>query len=165
MNLSSPARWLAFCDGSAAPNPGRMAYGVLIVSPDGTRHTLSASSESATGCNNEAELMALDAALHELHRLGAQHVVLHSDNSVVVEQLQGQSQEQTQPGSPFVRLAPQFAQTRVLMQAFAHVGVLWIPRHRNGEADALARAAAGLPPKAVLAPGVRRGTKARRKTG
>lgn len=161
MNPLPHARWLAFCDGSAAPNPGRMAYGVLIVSPDGVRHTLAAAAGSAVGCNNEAELMAIGAALRELHRLGAQDVLLHSDNSVVVAQLQ--SPERAVPA--IARLATQFEDTRVLMQAIAQVRLQWIPRHRNADADALAREAAGLPPKAVQPPGVRRRAKARRKTG
>jgi ribonuclease HI len=165
MNSSTPATWLAFCDGSAAPNPGRMAYGVLIVAPDGVRHTVSESAGSAVGCNNEAELMAIDAALQALRRLGAQDVLMHSDNSVVVAQLQLHLRSQGEAAPAIVRLEERFEATRGLLQCFARARVRWIPRHRNAEADALAREAAGLPPKAVLAPGLRRRSKARRKNG
>ena len=47
-------------DGSALPNPGPMSLGVLLQLPDGSRHTLSQDLHRS-GCNNEAELLALMA--------------------------------------------------------------------------------------------------------
>src|SRR5256885_2740498 len=54
--------WTAYIDASAVPNPGRMAMGAVITAPDGRRHLLSEPCHER-GCNNEAELRALMAAL------------------------------------------------------------------------------------------------------
>ncbi|MEP6721305.1 MAG: ribonuclease HI family protein [Variovorax sp.] len=135
--------WLIHCDGSAMPNPGRMGLGAVIVAPDGTQYTLSQAA-SERGCNNEAELRALMAALREARSLGATAVRVCSDNSILVEQLGDAAPK------PVARLAPLFDAARVLLRSFDAVALTWIPRHRNGEADALARAALGFPPKRVV---------------
>ena len=132
--------WTIHCDGSAVPNPGRMGLGAVLTAPDGTRHSLSTQAEGR-GCNNEAELRALMAALQEARRHGATALVIHCDNSVVVGQLAGTALE------PFVRLAALFDEVRSELRTFASVRLVWVPRHRNREADALARAAVGLRPK------------------
>ncbi|MET3182129.1 ribonuclease HI family protein [Variovorax sp. NFACC27] len=138
----SPA-WTVYCDGSAMPNPGRMGIGAVITAPDGSRHTLSQATHT-TGCNNEAELLALTLALHDLRERGAKAVRAYSDNSILVEQLGAAG---GQAVAPIVRLAGLFDEARALLGSFDDVRVHWIPRHRNGEADALARAALGFPPK------------------
>ncbi|MBI2728152.1 MAG: ribonuclease HI family protein [Polaromonas sp.] len=138
--------WLLHCDGSAFPNPGNMGLGAILIGPDGTRHTLS---ETATGkgCNNEAEARAMMAALHEAKRLGADCVRIHSDSRVVVDQLTGDG------GQPIERLDALFTEMRAQLAAFSGSTVKWIPQHRNSEADALARNAAGLPPRPIAKPG------------
>lgn len=129
--------WTVHCDGSAVPNPGRMGLGVVMVDPQGRRHAWSQASHD-TGCNNEAELRAVMAALRMLKERQAKRILLHSDNSVLVEQL-------TVPGcKPVVRLSALFDEARGLLSGFDQAGVRWIPRHRNGEADVLARASLGL---------------------
>ncbi|ADU38583.1 ribonuclease HI family protein [Variovorax paradoxus] len=132
--------WTVHCDGSAMPNPGRMGIGAVITQPDGTRHTLSQATH-AIGCNNEAELRALTLALRELRARGASAVVAYSDNSILVEQLG------TADARPIARLAPLYDDARALLGEFEEARVQWIPRHRNAEADALARAALGMGPK------------------
>jgi ribonuclease HI len=139
------APWVIYCDGSAAPNPGRMGIGVVLTEPDGTRHMLSRALH-ANGCNNEAELLALMAALQELKVRGAKSLLAYSDNSILVEQL-GRTK-----AKPVLRLAPLFDEARMLLNSFEQVCLKWLPRHRNGEADALARAALGLPPKLAVNP-------------
>lgn len=142
-----PAVWSVYCDGSAVPNPGRMGLGAVLVAPDGvTRHTISQAT-TATGCNNEAELRSLMLALAALRTHGARGLQIHSDSSVLVEQLAND-----RPAAPIARLAPLFDEARRLLQGFAPVELRWIPRHRNGEADALARQALGLAPKAAPKP-------------
>jgi ribonuclease HI len=126
-----------------------MGLGAVLTAPDGTRHSLSIPAESR-GCNNEAELRALMAALQEARRHGAAALVIHCDNSVVVEQLAGTAL------APFLRLAALFDEVRAELQSFASTRLVWIPRHRNREADALARAAVGLLPKKPAAPARRR---------
>ncbi|MDP9901532.1 ribonuclease HI family protein [Variovorax ginsengisoli] len=129
--------WSVHSDGSAMPNPGRMGLGAVLVAPDGTRHTLSEAAHG-TGCNNEAEVRALMAALQALKARGVQAVRVCCDSSVVVTQLGAAS------APPIARLAALFDEARGLLAGFERACVLWIPQHRNQEADALARAALGL---------------------
>lgn len=132
--------WRIHCDGSAVPNPGRMGLGAVLTAADGTRHTLSIAPPQR-GCNNEAELRALMAALHEARARGATALRIHTDNSILVAQLGSQATP------PIARLAALFDEARALLAGFASVSLEWIPRHRNAEADALARAALGMAPK------------------
>ncbi len=46
-------RWHGWFDGAADPNPGRRSIGVVLVSPDGQRHTIAQA--VGQGTNNEAE--------------------------------------------------------------------------------------------------------------
>ncbi|MES2362444.1 MAG: ribonuclease HI family protein [Pseudomonadota bacterium] len=135
--------WLVYCDGSAMPNPGRIGLGAVLTEPDGTRHTLSQTTHE-NGCNNEAELRALLMTLRELKLRGASALLIHCDNSVVVEQVGSDT------AKPIARLASLFDETRALLNSFDQASLVWIPRHRNSEADALARAALGIVEKRVV---------------
>jgi ribonuclease HI len=131
-----------------------MGLGAVLVGPDGaTQHHISEAT-TFTGCNNEAELRALLRALQWLEQhvavAAATTVQVVSDSSVLVEQL-GALQV-----APIERLAPLFDEARSVLRQFAHVDLQWVPRHRNGAADALARAALGLAPKAATPPGRRK---------
>ncbi len=137
---ATPAPWVIHCDGSAVPNPGRMGLGAVLVAPDGARHTLSQAPDGR-GCNNEAELKALMAALHAARGHGATAVRVFTDNSVLVEQLGAVRVP------PVARLADLFDEARGLLASFDGCSVAWIPGHRNAEADALARAALGIAPR------------------
>ncbi|MDH1703320.1 ribonuclease HI family protein [Comamonas terrigena] len=136
--------WTVHIDGSALPNPGRMALGAVLVSPAGVCHTVSQDTHR-TGCNNEAEVLALLAALEVLRTQQAQHARVYSDSSILVEQL-----TLAKP-KPVVRLTPLYDQARAAVRRFSGVTLHWVPRHRNQQADALARAALQLP-GAVPAP-------------
>ncbi|MBA3593856.1 MAG: ribonuclease HI family protein [Pseudomonadota bacterium] len=135
--------WTIHCDGSAVPNPGRMGLGAVLMAPDGVRHVLSLAAD-ARGCNNEAEARALMLALREAQARGARELEIFSDSSLLVAQL----------GSggvpPVLRLAALYEEVAALLATFAHTSLRWIPRHRNGEADVLARSALGLAPKAAV---------------
>ncbi|MFY3382945.1 reverse transcriptase-like protein [Paracidovorax sp. MALMAid1276] len=148
----APAPWVIHCDGSAVPNPGRMGLGAVLTGPDGVvRHQISQATHF-TGCNNEAELRALLAALQWLTAAPPEaeatpaRLRVVSDSSLLVQQLG------PQPGAPIVRLAPLVDAVRSALQPFAGVELVWVPRHRNTQADALARAALGLAPKASARP-------------
>lgn len=117
-----------------------MGLGAVLTAPDGTRHPLSITADGR-GCNNEAELRALMMSLQYARQRGATGLLIHCDNSVVVEQLSGTAVE------PFLRLASLFGEVRGMLRSFPVARLVWIPRHRNREADALARAAVGLMPK------------------
>ncbi len=137
--------WVIHCDGSALPNPGRMGLGAVITAPDGTRHTLSLATHT-TGCNNEAELRALMAALRDVQARGASTLLIHSDSSILVEQL-GQAH-----AKGIARLSAVIDEARTLLQSFDQAQLKWIPQHRNGDADALARDALGLAPRPAAKP-------------
>ncbi|WP_279214516.1 ribonuclease HI family protein [Delftia acidovorans] len=128
--------WTAYIDASAVPNPGRMAMGAVITAPDGRRHLLSEPCHER-GCNNEAELRALMAALQALQVLQARRLTIFTDSSILVEQLT----PSLRPIKPIARLADLFDEARTMLTGFEHVQLRWIPRHRNTEADALAREA------------------------
>lgn len=130
--------WQIFSDGSALPNPGRMAVGVLIIAPDGSETRLS-QLLPGHGCNNEAELRALILALQCARERGAQRLAVHSDSRVVVDELNDLA------ARPLLRLSEHFSTARQLIHAFTACRVHWMPAHRNRVADALARAAHGLP--------------------
>jgi len=136
----NPSDWIVQCDGSAVPNPGRMGLGAIVTGPDGQRHTLSKACDER-GCNNEAELRALMAALRIARKEGARTLTIYSDSSILVEQL-GTTEVKT-----IARLTSLFDEARVLIGSFERVKLQWLPRHRNSDADALARAALGLLPK------------------
>ena len=65
--------------------------------------------------------------------LQARQVLLHTDSSILAEQL-----SQARP-RPIARLHPIYEQARALLPLFEVVRVQWIPRHKNTVADALAR--------------------------
>ena len=136
--------WVIYCDGSAIPNPGRMGMGAVLTEPDGTRHTLSQAT-TIKGCNNEAELRALMAALLKAQAHGASALLVYCDSSVLVERL-GDAHVKPDP-KPIARLASLFIEARALLESFEQARLQWIPRHRNAQADALARAALGKQPK------------------
>ena len=123
-----------------------------MLAPDGSRHVLSASPQG-TGCNNEAELRAVTLALEDIRTRGAAVVRVCSDNSIVVAQL---SAREAGAAAPIARLAAMFDEARALASSFAHVEMVWVPRSRNAEADALARGALGVGPKQRKAKHLRR---------
>jgi len=132
--------WLAWCDGTACPNPGHIGLGALLLSPDGSAHHLS-QRHPGQGCNNEAEARALLATLEFALTLGARQLHVRCDSDVVVRLVRDAHSTEA------ARLAPLFAQLRTRIANFEHVEVSWLPQHRNLEADQLARAALGLPPR------------------
>lgn len=132
-----PYFWILHIDGSAKPNPGRMAIGAVLTGPDGTQLQLGCPLPG-TGCNNEAELRALQAGLELALAQGATNVRIYTDSHWLLEQLApplGLPTRSTQ------RLAQWLARVRDLLPLFAELQWRWIPRHHNAEADALARQA------------------------
>lgn len=132
----SEAPWLAWYDGSALPNPGRIGLGAIVQAPDGRR--LEHSALAGSGCNNEAELHALCAALTLAHAVGARRLVATGDSDFVVQHLQGAARTKIE------RLNFLITQAAALIAHFDAVDLRWVPRHRNQEANLLARQALGL---------------------
>lgn len=138
--MSDVSLWQLACDGSAVPNPGRQGLAAVLRSPDGARH-VRAMAWPSSGCNNEAELRALMLGLTMAQAHGARQLRIQTDSSVLVDQLADGRAPTIQ------RLLPLLSEALDALAGFDHVQWLWVPRHRNAEADALARGVHGLGPK------------------
>lgn len=151
--MSSPtqdsAAWQIWFDGSAYPNPGRLGLGAVLRGPDGQHIELSTTAHG-TGCNNEAELLALEQAVRAAREAGARQLVARGDSDFVVRHLNGDAQ------TDIARLRAIVERLRAQLGDFAAVRLEWVPRHRNPDADRLSRAALGLPDKPAPRPISRR---------
>lgn len=132
--------WEAWFDGSALPNPGKIGIGAVVLAPDGQRLEKSAAL-GLHGCNNQAELHALCAALELAHGAGARRLLLRGDSDVAIRYVNGPD------STEIAALQILVAQARDWLSRFEHVQLRWVPRHRNGPADHLCRQALGLPDK------------------
>lgn len=126
--------WQATFDGSAIGGLGRMGAGGVLYAPSGAVHDIS-QPLPGHGCNNEAEYRALIAVLQALQTQGAEHVHIWGDSDLVIRQLRGEQPDKAG------RLAVWRDQALTLARGFAAHGATWVPRHRNGRADALAATA------------------------
>lgn len=132
--------WQAWFDGSASPNPGAIGIGAVLLSPLTQRYEKS-ERLAVGGCNNEAELRALCAVLELAVAAGAKRLLVRGDSDVTIRYVCG---PETTAIAPLFSLV---AHAQSWLARFEDVQLLWIPRHRNGEADRLARQAVGLPDK------------------
>lgn len=146
--------WQAWFDGSALPNPGKIGVGVVLLSPAGERLEKSAL-PGHHGCNNQAELYALCAALELAHSAGARHLLIFGDSDVAVSYVNGTA------STAIAELNVLVAQARAWAGRFDSVQLRWLPRHRNGDADRLCRQALGLPDKPAVHPGKKPGRRHR----
>lgn len=135
--------WHLAIDGSAVPNPGRMGIGVVLHRPDGTVHG-QWGRHVGQGCNNEAELKALVLGLRLAADVGARVVKVQTDSTVLIECL---APAHGRPAKVIDRLAPCLQEAHDALERLDRVEWAWVPRHRNREADALARAALGMSPR------------------
>ena len=120
---------------------------MVLLAPDGRRSEKSLLL-NVSGCNNEAELHALCAALEMASAAGARRLLLRSDSDVALRYARGPDSTQ------IARLCLLVTTARDWLRHFDDVQLAWIPRHRNREADRLSRQALGLPPSP--APALRR---------
>ncbi len=132
--------WQAWFDGSALPNPGKIGIGAVVLAPDGRRFETSAQT-GLHGCNNQAELHALCAALELAHNAGAKRLLLRGDSDVAIRYVNGPDSTEIAALQILVK------QAREWLSRFEEVQLRWLPRHRNGEADHLCRHALDLPDK------------------
>jgi ribonuclease HI len=133
-----PAVWSAWFDGSAVPNPGKIGVGVLLVAPDG-RRTERSLPLNRCGCNNEAELRALSLVLDMAEAAGAKALKIFGDSKATADWICGADSTEIEP------IASLVAGIRTRIVGFDRVELIWIPRHKNTEADRLSRRAQGLP--------------------
>lgn len=125
--------WRAWFDGSAHPNPGQCSIGGVLTGPQGAQHTISR--QAGHGDSSEAEYRALIAVLEAALQAGADDLTIYGDSQVVINDMQAQS-----GGAP--SLSNLRAQALALMAQLPKVALRWVPRHKNGQADALSQQAA-----------------------
>lgn len=129
--ISDPAAWHGWFDGSALPNPGRLGIGAVLNAPDGSvRHI---SRAAGMGDGNAAEYLALIALLELAVGLQVARLIVHGDSQVVIQDISGEMPVRTSA------LARSRTRAMQLMRQLASVELVWIPRARNQDADALAR--------------------------
>ena len=128
-----PSAWRAWFDGSARPNPGRCAIGVLLRGPGGVE--LALSQPAGTGDSSAAEYRALIALLETALAHGADDLAIHGDSQVVI----GDVSAPDAFAAPALRAYRDTA--RALLARIDRVSLRWVPRHRNGLADALSQRA------------------------
>lgn len=114
-----------------------MALGLVLTAPHGASWQCG-QRLLGSGCNNEAELRALQAGVALAQAQGAARLRIYTDSQWLVQQLAPRM-----PGAPSVRttqrLQPRLAQVQQALHHFEQLQWRWIPRHCNTQADALAR--------------------------
>lgn len=129
-----PALWQGWFDGACHPNPGRISVGARLLSPNKTSFELSHCAH--LGDSNEAEYLALIALLEAAVQHQAHLLRVFGDSQVVITDIQ-----QT-PGQNIAYLRPYFERAHALLAQLSEVQFIWIPRHKNQQADALSQRAA-----------------------
>jgi len=122
---------IIYTDGMSKGNPGPASIGALICANDGCEMvTISQAIGRAT--NNQAEYMAVIAALKMAKELGAREVELRSDSELVVNQINGDYMVKN------ARLVGLHQEVMHLMEEFDRFNAVSIPREENKTADRLA---------------------------
>lgn len=127
-------RYLVHTDGAARGNPGPAAIGVVI--QDDSGHVVYESSRTlGVHTNNEAEYLAMIAALQHLREMRAKAADFRLDSELVVKQLLGQYRVK-EP-----RLQKLHGQATMLLNAVPDHTIRHVPRAQNARADELANEA------------------------
>jgi len=122
---------LIFTDGGAEPNPGPGGIGVVIQNHHGeTVTTISRSVGRVT--NNQAEYMAVIAALEKAISLGFNKVEMRADSELIVRQINGRYKVKN------ANLKPLYQKVIELESKLKSFTITHIPRNLNREADRLA---------------------------
>jgi len=132
-HAGQPSAWRAWFDGSARPNPGRCAIGVLLCGPDGARVELSL--PAGVGDSSAAEYRALIALLETALEQGAADLTIYGDSQVVIGDVTG-------PDANAASVLRAYRdRARALLARIERVSLRWVPRHKNQIADALSQRA------------------------
>ncbi len=135
MNVTKAFVWV---DGGARGNPGPAAIGA-VVKDEQEQLITSLSRRIGIGTNNQAEYMALIAALEKAISLGARQVHVKSDSELMVKQLNGNYRVKN---ANLKRLYQKVKQLQGSLQEFT---ITHIPRQQNQEADRLVNRALDMP--------------------
>ena len=128
--------WRGWFDGSAHPNPGRCGIGALLLGPAGQR--IEVAQAAGYGNSSEAEYRALIALLEAAVDAGAHGLAICGDSRVVIDDVA------LPPGHAARSLLPLHAAVHALLAQLQGVRLHWIPRHKNGAADALSQRGSAL---------------------
>jgi ribonuclease H / adenosylcobalamin/alpha-ribazole phosphatase len=120
----------AFTDGRAEPNPGLGTYGYVIYR-DGTRIHSGHGVAGRDVTNNYAEYFCLVKALERLEPQRAEEIVVFSDSTLLVNQMEGRWKFK---GGNY---AEKYLRAKELARGFPKLRFVWIPREKNVEADEL----------------------------
>jgi len=127
-------RYIVHTDGAARGNPGPAAIGIVV--EDDSGHTVYESSRTlGVHTNNEAEYLAIIAALQYLREIRAREADFYLDSELVVRQLNGRYKVK-EP-----RLQSLHGQATMLLNAVPMHTIQHVPRKENARADALANEA------------------------
>ena len=130
-----------YFDGAAEPtNPGPASAAAIIDLPTG--ESLTVTVDLGVQTNNVAEYSGAIAGLKKALELGCKHIKVFGDSQLVIYQLSGRYSCKS------TGLKPLYQQAQKLLRQFEQYSLHWIPRHKNGRADA----AAGEVLKAKLPP-------------
>ncbi len=121
-------------DGAARGNPGPSAIGIVVQDETG-RVVYEASRCLGVNTNNEAEYLALIAAIEYVKDMRPKEVEFVLDSELVVRQVQGQYRVK-EP-----RLQKLHARATMLLNAIPKYSFRHIPRKQNARADELANEA------------------------
>jgi ribonuclease HI len=122
-------------DGGSRGNPGPAGYGAVVLDA-ATGEILAERAEGiGVATNNVAEYQGLIAGLRAARQLGATDVEVRMDSKLVVEQMSGRWKVKHPAMQPLA------AEAAVLVRELGPVRFEWVPRARNGRADALANQA------------------------
>ncbi|OGN88605.1 MAG: hypothetical protein A2158_01525 [Chloroflexi bacterium RBG_13_46_14] len=122
---------MIYTDGMAEPNPGPGAIGVVIQNQQGeTVTTISRAVGRVT--NNQAEYMAVIAALEKAVSLGFDEVEIRADSELIVRQINGRYRVKN------ADLKLLYQKVIELKSRFKSFTITHIPRNLNKEADKLA---------------------------
>lgn len=116
-------------DGGARNNPGPAAIGV-IMTEDGQVVEAFGRFVGEHLTNNQAEYLAVEAALQRAKELGASEVRLYLDSELIASQLRGEYKVKNP------ELGKIFLRTRNLLVGFTRYKITTIPREENAAADA-----------------------------
>lgn len=122
-----------FTDGGARGNPGPAGIGAVLYAGPALETNIIAEIAEYIGeaTNNQAEYLAVVAAINKAKELGATELTFYLDSELVVEQLNRRYKVKNEG------LAPLFVKVYNAMQFFARVSFSHVPRAQNKYADML----------------------------
>ncbi len=121
---------IIYTDGGARNNPGPAGIGAVLLDEKGNE-VAAISEYVGEATNNQAEYMAVIAAIKKAGELGAEELEFYLDSELVVKQLNREYKVKNKD------LAPLFVRIYNASLNFKKVSFNHVPREQNKEADRL----------------------------